>query len=262
MVIYIRASVFEHGIIFIWGTARESGSARHGCPFDESVAMESINSASCWVGLKSSDLFSSGPQNVLNFVQILDQSRHGCWKVPSFQQKAHAICQPESLRGLDECWQCWWVLQASAFYRRCILNGPCSEAKRWLCSCTAVWTITAKKKKKKKSWPSQVTVSFSQGTNWRQQLRRWHDLCSRPSISVSFKSEQTDMCLQLWEIHERCIGSPEGRIIPSQGFYSTVCIFETHKKQPTQVCNRYIWNYDPKIKMSVSHYEEFDAFSP
>lgn len=118
------------------------------------------------------------------------------------------------------------------------------------------------KKKNKKSWPSQVTVSFSQGTNWRQQLRRWHDLCSRPSISVSFKSEQTDMCLQLWEIHERCIGSPEGRIIPSQGFYSTVCIFETHKKQPTQVCNRYIWNYDPKIKMSVSHYEEFDAFSP
>lgn len=102
-------------------------------------------------------------------------------KSSQFKQGAHAICQPESLCGLDECWQRWRVLQASSYYRQCILNGPCSTAKRWLCSCIAVWTITVRRKK---CWPSQVTVSFSQGTNWWQQLRRWHDLCPGAHTSV------------------------------------------------------------------------------
>lgn len=85
-----------------------------------------------------------------------------------------------------------------------------------------------------------------------ETMARFMSRCShiRPSVSVSFKSEQTDMCLQLWEIRQRCTGSPGGRIIPSLGFYSTVRIFETHEKQTSTGV------LEIQIKMSVPRYEE------
>lgn len=53
-------------MVFLLRWEKENGSARLGCPFHKSVAMESINSVSCLVWLAPNDLFSSIWQNIPN----------------------------------------------------------------------------------------------------------------------------------------------------------------------------------------------------